>query len=48
VDLSKAAQLWPAGTVRFEEVTLAHAQGLLREREQDFARFRVGLRLHHS
>lgn len=46
VDLSIAAQLWPGEAVRFHEVSLAEAQGLLREREEDFARFRVGLSLH--
>ena len=46
VDLPIAAQLWPAATVRFQEVPLAEAQRLLREREEDFARFRVGLSLH--
>jgi antagonist of KipI len=46
VDLPLAAQLFPGDTVRFGEVTLAEAQMLLREREQDFARFRVGLSLH--
>ena len=46
VDLPLAAQLWPGNTVRFKEVSLAEAQTLLREREADFARFRVGLSLH--
>ena len=46
VDLPLAAQLWPGKEVRFAEVSLAEAQRLLREREEDFARFRVGLRLH--
>ncbi len=46
VDLPIAAQLWPGDPVRFQEVSLAEAQGLLREREEDFARFRVGLSLH--
>jgi antagonist of KipI len=48
VDLPIAAQLWPGDAVRFHEVSLAEAQGLLREREQAFARFRVGLDLHTS
>lgn len=48
VDLSIAAQLWPGDAVRFGEVFLAEAQDLLREREEDFARFRVGLGLHFS
>ena len=46
VDLPIAAQLCPADTVRFNEISLAQAQELLREREEDFARFRVGLSLH--
>jgi antagonist of KipI len=46
VDLPLAAQLWPGDTVHFHEVSLAEAQRLLREREEDFARFRVGLSLH--
>src|SRR5438094_343670 len=46
VDLPIAAQLWPGNSVRFEEVSLAEAQNLLRAREEDFTRFRVGLSLH--
>ena len=46
VDLPIAAQLWPGDTVRFAEVSLMEAQRLMREREKDFARFRVGLSLH--
>lgn len=46
VDLPIAAQLWPGDAVRFHEVSLAEAEDLLREREKDFARFRVGLSLH--
>jgi antagonist of KipI len=46
VDLPIAAQLWPGAPVRFHEISLAEAQALLREREDDFARFRVGLSLH--
>lgn len=46
VDLSTAAQLWPGDFVRFHEVSLAEAQSLLREREEDFARFRIGIDLH--
>ncbi len=48
VDLPIAAQLWPGDPVRFHEVSLAEAQALLREREDDFARFRVGLSLQVS
>jgi antagonist of KipI len=48
VDLPRAAQLWPGDAVRFEEVSLEEAQLLLREREEDFARFRVGLELQRS
>jgi antagonist of KipI len=46
VDLPVAAQLWSGDAVHFHEVSLAEAKRLLREREEDFARFRVGLRLH--
>ena len=46
VDLPIAAQLWRGDPVRFREVSLAEAQDVLREREEDFARFRVGLSLH--
>ncbi|PYI92684.1 MAG: hypothetical protein DME97_10305 [Verrucomicrobia bacterium] len=46
VDLPIAAQLWPGDPVRFQEVSLAEAQNLLCAREEDFARFRVGLSLH--
>lgn len=45
-DLPIAAQLCPGHQVRFREVPLIEAQRLLREREEDFARFRVGLSLH--
>ena len=48
VDLPIAAQLWPGDAVRFQEVSLSEAQDLLREREEDFARFRIGLELHMS
>jgi antagonist of KipI len=48
VDLPIAAQLWPGDLVRFHEVSLAEAQRLLREREDDFVRFRVGLSLQGS
>jgi len=47
-DLPMAAQLWPGHQVRFREVSLMEAQRLLREWEDDFARFRVGLSLHMS
>jgi antagonist of KipI len=46
MDLPIAAQLWPGDAVRFQEISLAEAGDLLREREEDFARFRVGLSLH--
>jgi antagonist of KipI len=46
VDLPIAAQLWPGDTLRFQEVSLAEAQTLLREREKDFALFRAGVGLH--
>jgi biotin-dependent carboxylase-like uncharacterized protein len=45
VDLPIAAQLWPGDRVRFHEVALAEAEQLLLEREDDFARFRIGLDL---
>ena len=45
VDMPVAAQLWPGDAVRFQEVSLAEAQVLLREREEDFSRFRIGLDL---
>ena len=48
VDLPIAAQLWPGAVVRFHQVSLDEAQELLREREEDFARFRIGLSLHQS
>lgn len=48
VDLPIAAQLWPGDLVRFHEVSLGEAQELLRERAEDFARFRVGLSLRAS
>jgi antagonist of KipI len=47
VDLPVAAQLWPGEAVRFHQVLLADAQEFLRQREEDFVRFRVGLSLHH-
>jgi len=46
VDLPIAAQLWPGGHVRFQEISLNDAQALLREREKDFAVFRAGVGLH--
>ena len=46
VDLPFAAQLSPGQTLRFQEVSLAEAHLLLRQREEHFARFRVGLDLH--
>jgi antagonist of KipI len=48
IDLPIAAQLWPGDLVRFYEISLAEAHALLRERETDFARFRVGLSLQMS
>ncbi len=45
IDLPLAAQLWPGDLVRFQEVSVAEAQELLRAREEDFARFRVGIEL---
>jgi antagonist of KipI len=48
VDLPIAAQLWPGDAVRFHQVSLAEAQQLLHDREEDYARFRIGLSLHRS
>ena len=48
VDLPIAAQLCPGHQVRFHEISLMEAQTLLRQREEDFARFRIGLSLHFS
>lgn len=45
VDLPMAAQLWPGDPVRFREVSLAEAQKLVREREEAFARFQIGIDL---
>lgn len=45
VDMPIAAQLWPGDPVRFYEVSLSEAQSLLCQREEDFARFRVGIQL---
>ena len=45
VDLPIAAQLWPGNAIRFAEVSLEEAQRLLREREEHFARFKIGLSL---
>jgi antagonist of KipI len=45
-DLPIAAQLCPGHQVRFHEISLMEAQSLLRQREEDFARFCVGLSLH--
>jgi antagonist of KipI len=48
MDLSIAAQLRPGDRVRFAECSLADAHRLLREREREVERFRVGLSLHFS
>jgi antagonist of KipI len=45
VDLPQAAQLRPDDSVRFQELTLAEATILHRNRERDMALFHVGLRL---
>ncbi len=45
VDLSVAATLAAGDTVRFHEISLGDARTLLATREQDFARFRLGLAL---
>ncbi len=46
VDLPIAAQLSAGGRVRYREVALADAYGLLLERERDLEQFRCGLKLH--
>jgi antagonist of KipI len=46
VDLSLAAALQAGDTVRFREVTIAHALTLLAAREEEFARFRLGIEMH--
>ncbi|HEY2614719.1 MAG TPA: biotin-dependent carboxyltransferase family protein [Chthoniobacterales bacterium] len=48
VDLPIAAQLGPGDSVRFSEVTLVEAQQLLLEREENLARFRIGMQLRTS
>jgi antagonist of KipI len=48
VDLPVAAQLWPGDPVLFHEVSLVEAQKLVREREEAFARFRIGIDLRWS
>jgi antagonist of KipI len=45
-DLPVAAQLRPADTVRFSEVTLADAHRVLAERERDLEQFRRGIEWH--
>jgi antagonist of KipI len=46
VDLGKAAQLRAGDAVSFSEVSMTEAFRLLRERENEIERFRVGLSLH--
>jgi antagonist of KipI len=43
VDLGRLAQLAPGRTMRFEEITVAEAQGLYLARERDLNRVRTGL-----
>jgi antagonist of KipI len=45
VDLGVAAQLRAGDHVRFSEVSLTDAHRLLLEREREFERFRIGIRL---
>ena len=45
VDLPLAAQLRPNDAVRFHKITHAQAHALLRARENDLERFRLGLSL---
>jgi antagonist of KipI len=46
VDLPLAAQLGPGDHVHFHEVPMTEAHHLLLQREQNVARFRIGLSLH--
>lgn len=46
LDLPIAAQLRPADTVRFSEVTIAEAHRVLYQRERDLEQFRLGIELH--
>jgi antagonist of KipI len=48
VDLGIAAQLRAGDDVRFFEVSLQDAHGLLMERERDLQRFRIGLSLQRA
>lgn len=48
VDLPIAAQLWPGDVIRFNEISLTNAHSLLREREEEFARFRIGIGLRYQ
>lgn len=45
VGLSAAALLRAGDVIRFHEVTLEKAHAWLRQREEDFARFRIGLQM---
>lgn len=45
VDLSLAAALRAGDSVRFQEVTIADAHALLAAREEEFARFRLGIEM---
>ncbi|NJM36815.1 MAG: biotin-dependent carboxyltransferase family protein, partial [Akkermansiaceae bacterium] len=45
VDLPKLARAWPGTKIRFREVTMAEAQNLKLQEEQDFAWLRTGLEL---
>ncbi len=48
VDLSAAAQLRAGDAVRFQEISLGDAHGLLAERQRDLDLFRIGLSLRAS
>jgi len=48
IDLSVAAQLRAGDHLRFSEVSIAEAHGLLLQRERELERFRIGLSLHDS
>lgn len=48
VDLAALAQAWPGNKIRFEEVSLATAQQLLRKREAEFATLKLALALREN
>ena len=48
VDMSVLAQAKPGGRIRFQEVSVAEAQKLLRTRETDFEKLKVALWLREE